>query len=88
MTRKEEIKKGAFDAFPNEGWERQRVSFVQGALWADEHPRKGLLDIEKVCEWLENNMHDYFDGDNEFAVCDCFLTKENFIEQLKKEMEK
>ena len=56
MTRKEEIKKGAFDAFPNEGWERQRVSFVQGALWADEHPKEGLVDIDKVCEWLKEMM--------------------------------
>lgn len=61
MARKEEIKKGAFDAFPNEGWERQRVSFVQGALWADEHPRKGLVDIEKVCKWLALNAEVYGD---------------------------
>ena len=54
---------------------------------ADSRPRKGLVDIEKACEWLENNMHDYFDGDNEFAVCDCFLTKENFIEEFRKAME-
>ena len=25
-----------------------------GVEWADEHPRKGLVDIEKVCNFLNN----------------------------------
>ena len=29
-------------------------SFIAGAKWADEHPRKGLVDIDKACEWLTN----------------------------------
>lgn len=28
--------------------------FVQGAIYADQHPRKGLVDIEKACEWLSD----------------------------------
>lgn len=24
--------------------------FVDGVKWADQHPRKGLVDIEKACE--------------------------------------
>ncbi len=28
-------------------------AFEGGAVWADEHPRKGLVDIDKVCKWLE-----------------------------------
>ena len=83
MARKEEIKKGAFDAFPNEGWERQRVSFVQGALWADEHPRKGLVDIERACEWLKENIY--------YRVYKCgdelgFPTAE-FLREFRKAME-
>ena len=40
---------------------RTEEDFVQGALWADEHPRKGLVDIEKVCEWLALNAEVYGD---------------------------
>lgn len=29
----------------------RKGGFVAGAKWADEHPREGLVDIEKVCEW-------------------------------------
>ena len=28
--------------------------FVAGAQWADEHPKKGLVDIDRACEWLKN----------------------------------
>ena len=27
--------------------------------WADKHPRKGLVDIDKTCEWLLKNIHNY-----------------------------
>lgn len=27
--------------------------FINGAKWADKHPRKGLVDIEKVIEYLD-----------------------------------
>lgn len=30
--------------------------FVQGAIYADQHPRKGLWDSEKVVEWIKNNF--------------------------------
>ena len=36
------------------------MAFIQGALWADSCPRKGLVDIEKACEWLKDNIHDYY----------------------------
>jgi len=35
------------------------IGFEQGAKWADEHPRKGLVDIDKMCEWLYKNMDAY-----------------------------
>lgn len=43
--------------------------------------------IEKACEWLENNMHDYFDGNSEFAVAIDFITCDKFVEKFKKAME-
>ena len=41
--------------------------------WADAHPRKGLMDIEKACEWL-----------NEHTV----LSEKWIIEDFCKAMEK
>ena len=33
--------------------------------WADENPKKGLVDIDRVCEWLDDHLddygHDYYD---------------------------
>ena len=28
--------------------------FILGAEWADDHPRKGMVDIEEVCRFLKN----------------------------------
>ena len=27
------------------------IGFLEGAKWADEHPRKGLVDIDKACKY-------------------------------------
>ena len=36
--------------------------FVQGAKWADEHPKEGMVNkqefIEKACDWLVGNAED------------------------------
>ena len=29
-----------------------RLAIIDGAKWADEHPRKGMVDIDKVCKYL------------------------------------
>lgn len=50
-----------------------------------DKPKK--VSIQKVCKWLENNMHDYFNGDSEFAVTNDFITCDEFIENFKKAME-
>ncbi len=47
-----------------------------------------MVSIKKVCEWLIENMHDYFNGDSEFAVTNDFITCDEFIEKFIKEMEK
>lgn len=33
--------------------------FMAGAQWADEHPKDNLVDIDKACEWLNNNADKY-----------------------------
>lgn len=36
-----------------------KADFIAGANWADEHPRKGLVDIDKVCEFLRTTTFPY-----------------------------
>ena len=39
-------------------------AFKTGAEFADQHPRKGLWDAEKVIEWLMNNINNYLSKSN------------------------
>ena len=61
MTRTEEIKDFAIKRFGNEGNESQfMLSKIQacivGAKWADEHPKEGLVSIDKACKWIEEYL--------------------------------
>ena len=72
MTREEEIVKAAKE-FENRSWfsdiVHSKVSrgvdsacgigFLEGAVWADEHPKEGFWNKDKVIEWLEDNLYDY-----------------------------
>ena len=71
MKREEEIEKAAakFD-----GSMDCVGCFIGGAEWADQHPRKGLVDIEKVCEYLMKNDKG-------------FILTEMSITELRKAME-
>ena len=63
MTREEEIIEAAKKAEKGVGFSdivkkakevnsAYGIGFLEGATWSDEHPRKGLVDIDKACEWL------------------------------------
>lgn len=72
MTREEEITNAALEEFyPYNQEDENRDGFIIGAKWADQHPRKGLVDIDKACEWL-----------NEHTV----LSEKWIIEDFRKEM--
>lgn len=75
MKRKEEIIQASeeFGFF-----KAAEAMFTAGAEWADQHPRKGLVDIEKVCEWLDLHMP--------FGEVDKKL-RDEVIDNLKKAME-
>lgn len=71
MTREEEIKEFAHD-YSEENYkgdsyeayaEKEDIakSCVNAIRWADQHPRKGLWDAEKVIKWLENNAGIYLE---------------------------
>lgn len=51
MTREEEIEREANRTSYNTD---ELHSFIKGAEWADENPKKGLVNIDKVCGWLDN----------------------------------
>ena len=68
MTREEEFTHESFVYANNIYMERKcelfeikdiAHDFVQGAIYADQHPREGLWDAEKVIEWLRNNQHGF-----------------------------
>lgn len=54
-------------------------AFEAGVEWADEHPKEGLVSIDKVCKLLDSNFPstDYIGS----------WYKESFIKQFKKSME-
>lgn len=33
-----------------------RETFAKGEVWADEHPKSGLVDVDDACAWLENEL--------------------------------
>lgn len=71
MERKEEIKQAA-DSMGL--WQSGAAMFQLGAEWADSHPREGLWDKDKVCEYLTEK-------------CKGFILTAKDIEDLKKAME-
>ena len=58
----------------------QQQCFKAGVEWADQHPRKGLWDANKILAWISQNIESY-----------CKLDAKNFnnlLFDLRKAMEK
>lgn len=51
MTREEEIQEKANELYHTHAPYEAMLAI---AKWADEHPRKGLVDIDDVCRYIEN----------------------------------
>ena len=51
--RQDEREEAAFQRYESE---RDKEAFVQGAAWADEHPKRGMVDIEQVCRYITMNL--------------------------------
>lgn len=69
MTRKEQIQDAASDhrdwvccGFYDPIADAREESFAEGAEWADEHPKEGMVNkqefIKKACDWLVGNAED------------------------------
>ena len=58
MARKEQINIAAKNKYPYIKGLPQSSShqaiFIEGAEWADENPKEGLVDINKAREWVKN----------------------------------
>ena len=83
MTREEEIKQAAknrADQYEHPvDWNNCYHHYIQGAEFADQHPRKGLWDANKVLAWISQNIESY-----------CKLDAKNFnnlLFDLEKAME-
>ena len=83
MRRKEEIDKEA-NSFANtvsvgeEEITNTWAAFISGAKWADR------TMINRVCEWLEDNIYDYLYINRDFNEADY---KHELIEDLRKARE-
>lgn len=94
MKREEEIKKQAdiytddasnyAEWSDDGGWsdsndiELIEKAFIEGAKWADEHPKEGLVSIDKACEYLESAIRPYMG----------YGTTSDFVDTFRKVMEK
>lgn len=57
------------------------IIFQIGAMWADQHPRKGLVDKEKVEQWIISYFEFLNDaGGHKFKI-------DKFIENFRLAME-
>ena len=99
--REEQIKQKAYEIsqmyFPDSQniWARQNIEaqLVQSACcemvrWADENPKEGLVSIDRVCEWLENECYikDYLGGIFS-GPCSINFDFEKLSDNLRKAME-
>ena len=66
MTREELIDKEANRLYPT--FVQDREIFRSGVVFADEHPREGLVDIEKSVTWLSEHLPNEYDGLSEFIT--------------------
>lgn len=65
--------------------------FIDGAKWADEHPKKGLVNIEDVCRFLDEHLYTSTStGDYDYGqeyICSDFDNATDLIFALRKAME-
>lgn len=91
MDREEEIAEKAIEMYPagTQNSLQFRVGFSTGVEWADQHPREGLWDSEKVVEWILNNYETYeqtySDNSGNHTYSDFQIGQ--FIRNLRKAME-
>lgn len=90
MTREEEIKQAAktrADQYEHPvDWNNCYHHYIQGAEWADKHPKEGLWDAQKVTDWLRNNAGMYLEDNRKYGE-GCEYDTQELIKDLRKAME-
>ena len=77
--RDEQIKNFAYSQIDCEFFDEKIYdNILLGAKWADEHPKEGLVSIDKACAYLESAIKPYL---GYYAICD-------FVDTFRKIMEK
>ena len=87
MTREEQLNKYLKERnIPVDSLEANSIK--EGIDWADENPKEGLVSIDKVCEWLENDcdLKDYLGGIFS-GPCSINFDFEKLSNNLRKAME-
>ena len=109
MTREEQINEKVHElgqaCFPDEcniwareNYESQKVEWAckQMVEWADEHPKKGMVSLEKAKEWLEETLYIHTEIVEDRDFCEIYRTDwvtsdydsvEDFINSFCKAME-
>ena len=66
--------------------ERGDTEFRLGAEWADEHPRKGLVEINKIYIWLSDFLDKYYIEDrSEAEEINADIVLKSFLKATKEE---
>ena len=94
ITREEQIKQAEIkysndtllDGCDYIGQVAKQEAFIAGARWVDEHPKEGMVSLEKVYATLREMLYtgDVYDRPRLISACD---TIEEFIEDFRKAME-
>ena len=87
MTREEQIYNVAISDCDLYG-EDNHFQFTRGAKWADEHPKEGMVSIDKVIEWLDNNFMNLIWGATRSVYSGNFATVDEMIESFNNAMRK
>lgn len=60
MTRIEQIDEFAYSRVDCEFFNEDLYEgIIIGAKWADEHPKEGMVSLDKVSKWLQSNIDLY-----------------------------
>ena len=57
-------------------------SFIEGANWSDEHPKEGMISIEKVKEFLGSvDLNFYREWEDKFNTDELIIDLEKYLEK-------
>lgn len=58
--------------------------FMAGAQWADQHLKDNLVDIDKACEWINDNYFEYLQPISYYEQLKNSIDINDFVNDFKK----